>query len=65
MKITDKNRLDFIEERIRHSRNGVKFDWDGSGLYRYFEHHKRGGEDSTVRGAIDKAIKENKWSKKA
>lgn len=63
--ITDKDRLDFIEERARLSRTGVVFVWKGGDVgYKYTEHRHIGYECINVREAIDAEIANRKWSGK-
>jgi hypothetical protein len=53
--ITDKQRIDFIEEWARKSRTGVSVDWDTVG-YRFMSFHNLGDFHRSAREAIDAAI---------
>jgi hypothetical protein len=53
--ITDKQRIDFIEEWARKSRTGVSVDWDPVG-YRFMSFHNLGDFHRSAREAIDAAI---------
>jgi len=64
--ISDKERLDFLEERSRLVRLGISFGWDGrgSGTYKYIEHLSIVGENGeNIRDVIDQAIMQQRWRK--